>query len=85
MNTKTLVTSVRIFTVAYLENNFTYSNPCVKLTEIYENDDYESYEWKNAVQDNIDSVLDLRVGERLQMNFNRDNQQDSAGFIKRIK
>ena len=29
-------------------------------------------------------MLDLRIGERLQFRFNRDNP-DSLGFIKRIK
>jgi hypothetical protein len=78
--------SIRIYTIVYLESDFTYSNPCVKLSDIYD-DDYKEgkdFEWKYAIQDNIDKVLDLREGERLQMNFNRDNK-DSAGFIKRIK
>lgn len=37
-----------------------------------------------SVIDRLDDVLDLRVGERLQIRFNRDNT-DSEGFIKRIK
>lgn len=40
-------------------------------------------EWKYAVSEIMDSVLDLKVGEMLHMRFNRDNQ-DSAGIIKRV-
>lgn len=41
-------------------------------------------EWINAIQEEIDPILDLKVGERFTMLFNRDNQ-DSLGSIKRIK
>lgn len=78
----TTINSKRLFTVAYLEANFTYSNPGLNLEQVYLND--EELEWKYAIQENIDKVLDLKVDERLVMNFNRDNS-DSAGFIKRIR
>ncbi len=80
------INSKRMFAVVFIEGESTYSNPAVKLHEIYPEGHVpmgSQWEWHYAIQDNIDEVLDLKPGERLQMNFNRDNA-DSAGFIKRI-
>lgn len=74
--------SVRMFTVVFLEGDYTFSDPGVSLGQIIKVK--STKEWEFACHDNIDAILDLKVGERLQMNFNRDNP-DSAGFIKRIK
>lgn len=76
----------QIFAVVFIEGDSTYSNPCVRLSElIYDNDsDENGYEWQYSICENMPAVMELKVGERLQMNFSRDNP-DSAGFIKRIK
>lgn len=74
--------SKRLFTVVFLEDNFTFSDPGVSLNKILFEGGGEEY--KYAIADNIDNVLDLKIGERLIMNFNRDNS-DSQGFIKRIR
>lgn len=44
----------------------------------------DEWEWKYAIQEDFDKILDLKIGERLMMNFNRDNK-DSSGILKRIK
>jgi len=43
----------------------------------------DPYEYHNAISENMDAILDLRVGETLSMGFNRDNEE-SKGQIKRI-
>lgn len=44
----------------------------------------EDFEYIFAMQENLDAILDLKVGEKLSLKFNRD-YEDSDGFIKRIK
>lgn len=76
----------QIFAVVFIEGDSTYSNPCVRLSDLlYNNDNEENgYEWQYAVCENMTEIIGLKVGERVQMKFNRDNP-DSDGFIKRIK
>ncbi len=52
-----------------------------KLANIF--DDSDDVEWKYAVQEEIDAVLDLDINETLKMTFNRDDDE-SIGIIKRI-
>lgn len=76
----------QIFVVVFIEGDSTYSNPCVRLHDLlYNNDTKENgYEWQYSVCENMTEIIGLKVGERVQMKFNRDNP-DSDGFIKRIK
>lgn len=76
----------QIFAVVFIEGDSVYSNPCVWLSDLlYNNDNEENeYEWQYAVCENMTEIIGLKVGERVQMKFNRDNP-DSDGFIKRIK
>lgn len=74
--------SRRQFALAFIEGEST-TTALPTLNEIL-SDENNAWEWQYALQDNIDAVLDLKVGERLNMNFNRDNA-DSFGTIKRIK
>lgn len=74
----------RTYAIAFIEGDSTNSHPAISLSEILREEPTNDYEYYYAIQENLDAVLDLKVGDRLQMNFNRDNE-DSAGFIKRIK
>lgn len=42
-----------------------------------------AYEYFYAINEEIDKILDLKLGEHFRMKFNRDNF-DSQGVIKRI-
>jgi PDZ domain-containing secreted protein len=75
------INSTRKYSVVFIEGDSTFSGFFDIVNILQNNDDYE---WKNAVNESIDQVLDLKVGERLSMKFNRDNS-DSDGFIKRIE
>jgi len=44
----------------------------------------EDFEYIFAMQENLDAILDLKVGEKIGLKFNRD-YEDSDGIIKRIK
>lgn len=81
MKTTIELTSKRKFVVAFIESDqpetFTSS-----MSDILTDD---GYEWKYAVMENIDRILDLRPEERCLLSFNRDNPDDSTGFIKRIR
>lgn len=78
----------RAFAIVFIEADVTASFPCRTLQEILAADNSKNnsndFEYIYAIQDNIDAVLDLKLGERLMMNFNRDSA-DSTGFIKRIR
>lgn len=75
--------SGRRFMFSFFEHdNCDFSDSPISLDEIINNkQDYESF---NAMQENIDVILDLKCGEVIQMKFNRDNP-DSDGIIKRVK
>lgn len=74
--------SIREYAIAYIENEMVGSCPRLFLDDIISNQN--EYEYMYAIKDEMDRVLDLKVGERLHIKFNRDNP-DSDGFIKRIK
>lgn len=72
--------SHRHYIAAYIE----YDRPLTSSFSLMDVlDDTDDMEWKYAVQDEIDKLLDLKIGERMQCQFNRDNF-DSQGWIKRI-
>ena len=72
--------SKRRYVVAFIEGEAAVTQ-FPSLSEILED---SNDEWKYALQDQFDRVLDLQIGERIQLHFNRDNA-DSLGCIKRIK
>jgi hypothetical protein len=72
--------SRRFYAIAFIEGDST--NTHFELLEQILDDN--GYEYRYAMQDQIDAILDLKIGERHQMKFNRDNE-DSDGFIKRIE
>lgn len=72
--------SKRRYVVAFIEGEAAVTQ-FPSLSEILED---SNDEWKYALQDQFDRVLDLQIGERIQLHFNRDNT-DSLGCIKRIK
>lgn len=81
------MTSKRTYAATWIEG----ANPCsdnnIHLADFIDNKTsgkYDHPEYIYAIADNLDPVLDLQVGEHLQMCFNRDNK-DSWGIIKRIK
>lgn len=82
MNRNTELPSARRYVVAFIEGNAacTYFPT---LADILDDSEGNDYEWKYAVQERFDDLLDLKIGDRLLMNFNRDNT-DSTGYIKRI-
>lgn len=73
--------SKRKFVVAFIEGDAAVTQ-FPTLAEILTEKNGNDWEWKYAIQDKFDELLDLKVGDRLLMNFNRDNA-DSAGYIKR--
>lgn len=75
--------SKRFFNIAWIENKTPTTVVEASIYELFDVSD-SGYEYAFAVRDNADAVLDLKVGERLLMNFNRTNP-DSAGHIIRIK
>lgn len=79
---KLLLNSVRIYLIAYIEDDIATTDT-ISLERILMEQENE-FEYIYALNENIDSILDLKAGERFQMNFNRDNS-DSAGFIKRVR
>lgn len=74
--------SNRRYLVCFIEGNAIcthYPNLADILTD-------DQSEWKYAIQeDYFDNVLDLAIGERLRMQFNRHDRDDSDGYIKRIE
>jgi len=63
------------------------SDACQKghsLADLLENED-QTWEYIYAIQEEMSKVMNLAIGERLNMSFNRDNRSDSQGYIKRIK
>lgn len=74
--------STRKFAIVFIEGDSTNSHPCLTLDEIVFN--HQEWEYNNAIKEEIDKVLDLKPGEKLQLKFNRDNK-DSDGFLKRIR
>lgn len=77
--------STRQYLVAFIEGDAICSY-FVKLSEILNDPDgYGSnQEYCYALQERFDELLDLKIGERLLVQFNRDDK-DSEGFIKRIR
>jgi hypothetical protein len=72
--------SKRKYVVAFIEGTAAVTQ-FPSLSEILED---SNDEWKYALQEHLDRVLDLKVGERIQLHFNRDNA-DSLGQIKRVE
>ena len=72
--------SKRRYLVAYIEGTGAYSNE-IRLANIYA--DADGYEWQYAMQERIDEILDLKVGDSIPFRFNRD-VSDSMGYVKRI-
>lgn len=87
---KNQINSHRKYAIAFIETHGTFAVDEMYLHEFYQadpesgEDDESLCEYKYAIQDNIDEILDLKVGERLAMKFIRDNS-DSDGFIRRIQ
>lgn len=73
--------SKRKYIFSFIEANYAGSGD-LTLLEIL--DVKLEFEYIYVMQENIDLILDLKVGERLQLKFNRD-YEDSDGFIKRIE
>lgn len=42
------------------------------------------FEWKYAVLEEFDRLLDMKYGETISMKFNRDSSDDFIGVIKRV-
>lgn len=73
--------SKRYYVIAFIEGNGCYTNFLTLETILEDSND----EYKYSIHERIEDILKLEVGERLRMNFNRDNTRDSEGFIKRIE
>ena len=74
--------SNRIYLVAFIEGENVVAERIYfyRLFEEIENE----YEYMCAIRENIDSILNLKIGDRFNMHFNRDNG-DSFGSIKRVQ
>lgn len=76
---KAITQSTRLYSIIFQEGDVqTYEEET--LEQICSNN---GCEYRYAMQDRLDEILDLQVGERLRMQFNRDSK-DSMGWIKRI-
>lgn len=76
------INTKRIYLVIFIEDEYLFSER-MGFSDIFNQDGDDVSEYNYAMQDNADAILDLKIGERLSMNFNRDNK-DSGGVIKRI-
>lgn len=78
--------SIRFFLIAFIEDNSisTHFETLENILDMTPGNNNNDCEYRYAMQDNIDNILDLKVGERLLMKFNRDNP-DSEGYIKRVE
>lgn len=72
--------STRKYIIAFIEGDSAHS-----FTQTIKDilDDSHEWEWCYACHERLDDILDLKVNDRLSMEFNRDND-DSVGYIKRI-
>ena len=72
--------SARKFLCAWIEGGEVQSLE-TNLDDIHEKGENESdFEYNYAIQDSIDKVLDLKVDESMNFQFNRDDK-DSKGVI----
>ena len=56
----------------------------VNLLSIYEKSENENdFEFKYALQDSIDEILDMKINETIYFQYNRDDQ-NSKGLLTRI-
>lgn len=78
---RTIQCSKRKFVITFIQGDEGFTTAAT-LPEIL--DENEEWEWKFSVHEEIDNVLDLKIGECYFMKFNRDNP-DSNGVIKRIQ
>jgi hypothetical protein len=69
--------SKRKYVIAFVEGESANTHFC-SLSELLEDN---GWEYRYAIWENIDAVLDLRAGDHLIMNFNRDSE--ATGVIKR--
>lgn len=74
--------SKRKYVIAWIEGDFA-DNKQITIEEIINAKD-DDMEYIYAIGEYLDEVLDLKIGGRLAIKFNRDNE-DSDGWIKRIK
>lgn len=81
MKTATTLPSSRRFAVAFIEGE-SISTFWPSISELLADDNSE---WKYAIQEQFDEILDMRVGDFRPMRFLRDNTSDGFGYIKRIK
>lgn len=72
---------IMTFIVCFIEGE---AASCYKLELAQILDVTDDYEYKYAIHERMEEVIALPVGGRLKMWFNRDNADDSTGFIKRI-
>jgi hypothetical protein len=77
---KTLKSS-RKYIFSFIEGEYVGTGE-LSINDIIDNK--TDFEYIYAMQDNLDLILDLKVGEKLSLKFNRD-YEDSDGIIKRIK
>lgn len=74
--------SSRLFAIVFFDSDNPTSISDITLDDlIYANGNME---YLNAMQERIDNILDLGIGETYHMSFNRDDK-NATGCVKRIK
>jgi len=79
----TQIETTRTYLVVFIEGETIFSERMI-LRDMVNPKEGATMEYHYSMMDKTDKILDLRVGERLIMNFSRDNSSDSSGMIKRI-
>jgi hypothetical protein len=75
-----ILNSKRKYVYTFIEGNYASSGDLSIYDILNPNNNYE---YIYALQANIDLILDLKVGEKISLKFNR-YFKDSDGVIKRI-
>lgn len=74
--------SKRKYLVAFIEGDEPFTKQ-LGLAEILDPTDKNPYEYILAMREELDTILDLKVTDRIPFKFNRDNEF-SQGIIKRL-
>jgi hypothetical protein len=85
------INSRRQYSLLFFEGNDHIVIHDISISDIYNQTDEEEdegcgglYEWKYSLQDEIDTLLDMKLGETVNIYGNRDDK-NSLGAIKRTR
>lgn len=74
------INSTRTYQIAFTEKTEIYTQTKTLLDIL--NLDNKGYEWQYAIAEIVDIVLDLKCGQALQFNHNRDDEYSFAIILR---